>query len=85
MNAKNKTMEIEFCGASTLGERGQIVIPVEARKKTGLKKGDKLVVICRDRKILALMKANVLNKMISDIAATASTFSKEINKIKTNK
>jgi AbrB family looped-hinge helix DNA binding protein len=33
-----------FYGAVTVGERGQIVIPAEARKTLDLKHGDKLLV-----------------------------------------
>lgn len=32
-----------FVGSVTVGERGQIVIPVEARQRLGLKPGDKLL------------------------------------------
>lgn len=37
--------EPQLFGTATIGEKGQIVIPVEARKKLGLKTGDKLIVI----------------------------------------
>ncbi len=33
-----------FYGSVTLGERGQVVIPSEARKRHGLEAGDKLLV-----------------------------------------
>ena len=33
-----------FHGTTTLGEKGQIVIPAYARKAMGLKSGDKLLV-----------------------------------------
>ena len=35
----------EFQGSTTVGERGQIVLPAELRKKHGIKPGDKLLVI----------------------------------------
>jgi AbrB family looped-hinge helix DNA binding protein len=34
-----------FYGSSTLGDRGQIVIPVEARNDLGFKPGDKLLIM----------------------------------------
>ncbi|MEJ2740604.1 MAG: AbrB/MazE/SpoVT family DNA-binding domain-containing protein, partial [Dehalococcoidia bacterium] len=34
----------KFYGSVTIGERGQIVIPVEARKDFGMKPGDKLLI-----------------------------------------
>ena len=33
-----------FMGSSTVGERGQVVIPAEARERLGIKPGDKLLV-----------------------------------------
>lgn len=33
-----------FVGASTVGERGQVVIPAEARERLDIKPGDKLLV-----------------------------------------
>ena len=34
-----------FYGSVTVGERGQIVIPADARAKLGIKPGDKLLVM----------------------------------------
>ena len=36
--------ELEFHGTTVVGERGQAVIPAEARKAHDLKKGDRLLV-----------------------------------------
>ena len=33
-----------FYGAVTVGERGQVVVPAEARKASGMEPGDKLLV-----------------------------------------
>ena len=34
-----------FYGAATVGERGQVVIPAEARHKLGIAPGDKLLIM----------------------------------------
>jgi AbrB family looped-hinge helix DNA binding protein len=34
-----------FFGSSTVGERGQVVIPAEAREEFGIQPGDKLMVM----------------------------------------
>ncbi|MDH7600937.1 MAG: AbrB/MazE/SpoVT family DNA-binding domain-containing protein [Armatimonadota bacterium] len=39
------TLEHNFFGAATVGDRGQVVIPAEARKKLGINPGDKLLVL----------------------------------------
>lgn len=39
------SIEQSFYGAATVGERGQVVIPAEARKKFGINPGDKILVL----------------------------------------
>lgn len=38
-------LESNFFGAATVGDRGQVVIPAEARKRLGINPGDKLLVL----------------------------------------
>ena len=38
-------MEDKFFGSATIGERGQVVIPAEAREELGFAPGDKLLVV----------------------------------------
>jgi AbrB family looped-hinge helix DNA binding protein len=47
-----------FYGAVTVGERGQVVIPAEARKQTGLEAGEKLLVF-RHPHLRGVMMARV--------------------------
>ena len=42
---KEFSLEEHFFGSVTVGERGQVVIPAEARKKLGITSGEKLVVM----------------------------------------
>jgi AbrB family looped-hinge helix DNA binding protein len=42
--AKMVDMERMFMGAATVGERGQVVIPAEAREALGIHPGEKLLV-----------------------------------------
>jgi AbrB family looped-hinge helix DNA binding protein len=60
----------EFFGSTTVGERGQIVLPVELRKEFKIKAGDKLIVLGvsgkgekRTERIM-LLKAEVLNELV---------------------
>ncbi len=39
------SLEQNFYGAATVGERGQVVIPADARKKYGIHPGDKVLVM----------------------------------------
>ena len=42
---RQHSLEEHFFGSATVGERGQIVIPAEARKKYSINPGDKVLVI----------------------------------------
>ncbi len=62
-----------FLGSATVGERGQVVIPADARKAYGLEIGDKLLVFSRHRHAgLLLIKADLVTKLVSDAFAEAS-------------
>ena len=42
---ERKSVSESFYGSVTIGERGQIVIPAEARQELGFKPGDKVLVM----------------------------------------
>lgn len=44
MTAVAEGLTSHFMGAATVGERGQVVIPAEARERLEIKPGDKLLV-----------------------------------------
>lgn len=59
-----------FLGATTVGERGQVVIPADARKAYGIEIGDKLLVFSRPHHAgLLLVRADLVNKLVSDALA----------------
>lgn len=51
-------------GTATVGARGQVVIPVQARKELGIKPGDHLMVVGKFGKVLGLIKAQKLEKFL---------------------
>lgn len=57
-------------GTSKVGERGQIVIPQEARLKYDLKPGDSVIIVGDDRG-LAIVKADLMNKIIASFMGGA--------------
>ena len=64
--------ENHFFGRVKVGERGQIVIPKEARDKYDIKPGDSLVVFGRDKnEKLIILKENVMRdfalKILEDL------------------
>lgn len=53
-------MREKFVGIAKVGEKGQIVIPKEARDMFGIKTGDFVVVLCDNKKGMAIVKSDVL-------------------------
>jgi len=54
----------KFWGVTSVGERGQIVIPAGARKFLKIKKGDKLLVISKGDKLLGLLKVKEISNFL---------------------
>ena len=61
----NMNNMIKMIDISKIGERGQIVIPLEMRQKLGIKPGEKFLVVNRDRDII--FRAISENKSIERI------------------
>lgn len=51
-------------GTTTLGARGQVVIPAAARKDLGLNPGDQILVMGHFGRVLGLIKAEQLEEII---------------------
>lgn len=54
----------QIWGVTTVGERGQVVIPVKAREELHIEKGDQLVVISKGDKIIGLIKEAEMTGML---------------------
>ena len=57
----------KFVGISKVGEKGQIVIPKEARDMFGIKPGDSVIVLCDKAKGIALLKADAIEDLTDKI------------------
>lgn len=64
-----------FYGAATVGERGQIVIPADARKAYGIEFGDKVMVFAHGKGLL-LLKAETVTELLSETMSQANTLEK---------
>lgn len=56
--------EMFFYGAVTVSDRGQIVIPVEARRDLGIAVGEKLLVLRGPGGGLLLVRASLIGEMV---------------------
>lgn len=61
------TKDDKVYGTTTLGARGQIVIPAQARKDLKLKPGDQLLVMGRMNKALGFIKSDQLNELVEAV------------------
>ena len=53
----------KFVGICKVGEKGQIVIPKEAREMFNINPGDSIIVLCDKQQGIALVKADVIEEM----------------------
>lgn len=58
-------MKDKYVGIAKVGEKGQIVIPKEARDMFSINPGDSLVVLCDKKKGIAIVKSEMI-EYISD-------------------
>ncbi|AXV38339.1 MAG: AbrB family transcriptional regulator [Methanobacterium sp. BRmetb2] len=68
-------------GTVKVGERGQIVIPKEARDKFGIKPGDSLMVLGDKKKGIAIVKTDMMKeialKILENMNNVKDVFSSE--------
>ena len=63
----NQMGDEKFYGTTTLGEKGQVVIPAQARKAMKTKKGEKMLVFGLGSDIIVLSKISNLEKFASHL------------------
>jgi AbrB family looped-hinge helix DNA binding protein len=69
----------KFYGSVTVSERGQVVIPAEAREDFNIKTGDKLLVLADLEKGIVFTKSNFVLAMLEGTLETARKFETLIN------
>lgn len=64
VNVESTRLDEAFIGAVTVGERGQVVIPAEAREAMGLEAGDKLLAFLHPTgQMISLCRLSVLEQV----------------------
>lgn len=70
-----------FCGVATVGTKGQIVIPIEARDDIGLNPGDKVFVISmKEKKMLAVFPAGSMEAFVEEMTSQLSNLKRALKK-----
>lgn len=57
----------KYIGVCKVGEKGQIVIPKEARQMFDINPGDSVLVLCDKKKGIAIVKADVVEDLTDKI------------------
>ena len=57
----------KYIGICKVGEKGQIVIPKEARNMFDIKPGDSVIVLCDKKKGIAIVKSEVIEYLADEI------------------
>lgn len=57
----------KFVGICKVGEKGQIVIPKEARDMFAINPGDSIIVLCDKAQGIALVKADIIEDLSDKI------------------
>jgi len=77
----------EFFGSTTVGERGQIVLPAKLRREFDIRQGQELLVLGMPRpgagsegRVMVLVKAEVLSKMLITMEEHQQSFRQLIEK-----
>ncbi len=60
-------MKGKYVGIAKVGEKGQIVIPKDARKMFNIKSGDTVVVLCDSKKGIAIVKSEIFEDTIDQM------------------
>ena len=60
-------MKNKYVGIAKVGEKGQIVIPKEAREMFNINPGDTVVILCDKEKGMALVKSDFLEGTIDKV------------------
>lgn len=68
MEMKKKLVEEHFYGTTTVGEKGQVVIPAEARQAMSIEKGDKLLTFGVGSNMVAMVKLSELEQFASHLS-----------------
>ena len=64
-----KKITKQFYGTTTVGEKGQVVIPVEARQAMGVERGEKLLAFGIGENMLALVKLSEVEQLATHLSS----------------
>ncbi len=72
----------KFFGSTTMGKKGQVVIPMETRKEMSWDEGDKLLVFGMENGMVVVTKLNQVENLASRLEAKMKAVKEYIKKAK---
>lgn len=76
------TKNIRLVGTVTIGPKGQVVIPVEAREKMGVQPGDKLIALyLDDHKTVSFVTEKEMQTIIDRMGAHLTNINNELSSV----
>lgn len=69
---------MRYFGSATVGERGQMVIPADARKELEIEHGEKMIVFGRGKGRLLLVKADMVTDFVSRSLSELTDFERKL-------
>ena len=86
MKGKDNLHRLKVFGSTTVGPRGQVVIPVNARKEMGIDVGTTLLVFkAFHGQGLVLLKVDAIEQMLAMVSERLSDFEKLVKDYKSPK
>ncbi len=73
---------IKIFGIATVGSKGQIVIPADARDEMQFKEGDRVVILRAPRGGIFVVKANVVEEMLGTMQTRLTSMTEQVMKMK---
>lgn len=74
---------IKLYGSTTIGSKGQVVVPAEARDELGLNDGQRVVILRSPRgEGVVIMRAEAVEGMLTEIQDNLGAMSDSIMKLK---
>ena len=70
-----------FYGTTTLGERGQVVVPAKAREDFKLEKGEQLLVFGMGKNMIALVKVEQVKEFASNLSVKLKSMKSILKRI----
>lgn len=75
-----KSEDHKFYGTTSIGKRGQMVVPIEARRSLNVKEGEKLLVFGMGRDMIAVMKLSQIEEFASMLTKKLKAIEGILNK-----